>query len=118
MVTDEDFSKTTFKDFLKESNGFVFIQEGVHSGLLSNGKLLDAHYNVSPLYSPVFSCSDFITKFDNDNTLRDYQSAVLFVPKGTVNAFLAKYHSKLKEGTKLYQQELAKDSSNVKLKEK
>ncbi|MGV8087372.1 MAG: hypothetical protein ACP5N1_07105 [Candidatus Woesearchaeota archaeon] len=108
VVTDGDFYRPAFRDFIKETSGFVLIQEGYHLGILVNGNLIDAHYNSYPLYSPVFLSSDFIEKFDNDNPKKDYQTAVLLVPKGSVKAFLMRNKDTFVREQNFYERNIAK----------
>ncbi len=48
-----------------------------------------------PLENVVFYQKDLISSMDNDNSGFNYQSAVLYVPKGSVKAFLAKNYEEI-----------------------
>lgn len=88
IVTDSSFRNPLFKEFIEESPGFVFLQEGVHLGFLDKGNFIDAHNNADPRNTSVFTSRKFYELMNNDNPKVDYQSAVLCVPRGTVKKFL------------------------------
>ena len=88
LITEEDFHNPFFEKFLKKQDGFLFFQEGVHTGFLSKGDFLNCHMEKDPKEGEIYSKSNLIKKMDNDNPKLDYQSAVLFVPKGTVQNFI------------------------------
>ena len=90
VVTDSLFHSQNFRKFIESTSGFLFIQEGKHTAFLREGNILEAHINSDPIYNSVFEESPFMKKFDNDDPKTDYQSAILFVPKGTVNRFMKK----------------------------
>lgn len=88
IVTDKNFKNPLFKKFLEESSGFAFFQEGTHIGFLDKGNFLDAHTGSDLINSSVFSLRNFYELMDNDRPERDYQSAVICLPKGSVNKFI------------------------------
>jgi hypothetical protein len=88
LITDSNFENDLFKEFLEQSSGFVFLQEGVHLGFLDKGNFIDAHITANPLSTPVFTSRRFYDLVDNNNPKVDYQSAILCLPKGSVEKFL------------------------------
>ena len=87
LIINEDFHNPLFKKFLKQNKGFLIIQEGSHTGFLSNRDLLECHKGVDPIKEDLYSKTDLFRRMDNTIPLANYQSAILFVPKGTVQNF-------------------------------
>jgi len=96
LITDSSLQNPLFKKFLEESSGFVFLQEGVHLGFLDRGQFIDAHITADPTLTPVFSSRKFYDLIDNNNPQADYQSAVICLPKGSVNKFLYENKERIK----------------------
>jgi len=103
LVTDHSFHSPAFREFLKNQCGIVFFQEGKHVGFLYGGQLLDAHACANPFFEEVFTLNDFYSKMNNDFPHADYQSAVLFVPGGTVQEFINKNSNKFEKIPNFYQ---------------
>jgi hypothetical protein len=117
MVTEKDLKRKAFKDFIGSVSGFVLIEESHHVGFLRKGKLLDANRNNVPLYKPVFGCADFIDAFTRlDDSICYYQSAVIFLPKGTVNDFLTRNGERFEKDLCDEEKDLMIDSLSNKFK--
>lgn len=96
LVTDSLFNTINFQKFINETKGFLIIQDGKHTAFLDKGEILESHIFAEPFYMKTFERSNFIEHFDNDNPKSDYQSCVLYVPKGTVNNFMKKIETEYK----------------------
>ena len=97
LVTDSLFESDAFEEFLDSIKGLIFFQEGIHSGFLNKGNFLGAHICSDPLKKSVFYMQNLISMINNDTPKSDYQSAILYIPKGSVKNFLAKNYRKIQE---------------------
>ncbi|MBN1274937.1 hypothetical protein JXA12_01460 [Candidatus Woesearchaeota archaeon] len=86
-VLDDAVRGEEFKDFLKGVRGVGAKHDFYHLYIVDRGKTLEAKWGNNPLYANTFKESDLLRLIDEESAER-IQNFVLFVPRGSVAAYV------------------------------